>query len=55
MAYICEKPKGSCTNCEHYRFDDEYGGKACFATQDAKMAAEKLHNESSAKSNSEKT
>lgn len=55
MAYICEKPKGSCTNCEHYRFDDEYGGNACFAAQDAKIAAKKLHDESSAMSNSENT
>lgn len=34
MAYICIKPKGSCTTCKHYRYDKDYGGKACFAQQD---------------------
>ena len=34
MAYICEKPAGSCNTCEHYRFDDDYGAKACFAEVD---------------------
>lgn len=53
MAYICEKPAGSCKSCEHYRFDDEYGRNACFAAQDAKSAAKKLHDECSAMSNSD--
>lgn len=35
MAYICNKPANSCSSCEHYRYDDDYGGKACFAAQDA--------------------
>lgn len=36
MAFICTKPKDSCRNCEHYRYDEDYGGKACFAAQDEK-------------------
>ena len=23
MAYICDKPKGSCRHCDHYRFDSD--------------------------------
>lgn len=34
MAYICYKPKGSCASCKHYRYDEDYGAKACFAAQD---------------------
>lgn len=34
MAYICDKPKGSCRHCDHYRFDSDYGGMACFAAID---------------------
>lgn len=34
MSYICEKPAGSCRNCYHYRYDEDYGGMACFAEQD---------------------
>lgn len=34
MAYICTKPKGSCGSCPHYRYDDDYGAKACFAQKD---------------------
>lgn len=34
MAYICMKPKGSCPTCEHYRYDEDYNGKACFAQKD---------------------
>ena len=41
MAYICEKPKGSCNTCKHYRFDDDYGAKACFATIDKKEKEKK--------------
>lgn len=40
MAFICTKPKGSCRNCEHYRYDEDYGGKACFAKQAAENAHE---------------
>lgn len=40
MAYICEKPAGSCALCEHYRFDEEKGRKVCFAAVD-KCEAEK--------------
>ena len=36
-AYICYKPKGSCPNCPHYRYDPERGTKACFAAQDEKQ------------------
>lgn len=31
MAYICNKPSGSCGGCLNYRFDDDYGVSACFA------------------------
>lgn len=34
MAYICEKPKGSCQTCPHYRYDEDYQGKVCFAAED---------------------
>lgn len=34
MAYICEKPKGSCNKCAHFRYDEDYGGRACFAQVD---------------------
>ena len=34
MAYICEKPKGSCKKCAHFRYDEDYGGMACFAQVD---------------------
>jgi hypothetical protein len=37
MAIICYKPKGSCKNCNHYKFDIDYGNKCCFATSDAKF------------------
>ena len=36
MAYICTKPKGSCSKCPHYRFDEDYGNNACFAELDKK-------------------
>lgn len=36
MAYVCEKPKGSCKNCEHYKFDLDYGEKVCYAAIDKK-------------------
>ena len=36
MTYICTRPKGSCSNCEHYRFDDDYGSKCCWAVYDKK-------------------
>ena len=30
MAHICFKPKGSCKTCEHYHYDEDYGGMSCF-------------------------
>lgn len=41
MAYICEKPAGSCPGCSHYRYDSDYGGKACFAQLDKKKLDQK--------------
>lgn len=38
MSYICHKPPGSCPSCGHYRFDEVYGGLACFAEVDGKAA-----------------
>lgn len=38
MAYICHKPAGTkCTECEHYRYDEEKERMACFAQQDLKQ------------------
>ena len=34
MSYICEKPSGSCPLCDHYRYDEDYGGMSCFAQLD---------------------
>lgn len=34
MAYICLKPPGSCQNCVHFRYDEDYQEKACFAAMD---------------------
>lgn len=31
MAYICEKPAGSCPSCKMYRFDEDSNRNACFA------------------------
>lgn len=45
MAYICTKPKGSCPTCNHYRYDEDYGGKACFAAQDEKKAKAQIGGE----------
>ena len=39
MAYICEKPKGSCQSCGHYRFDDDRQRMACFAQKDESIPA----------------
>lgn len=44
MAYICEKPAGSCPGCSHYRYDSDYGGKACFAQLDEKKLDQKYLN-----------
>ena len=33
-AYICQKAKGSCKTCSHYRFDKERNDYSCFAKQD---------------------
>lgn len=38
MANICAKPSGSCPTCEHFRYDKEYGGMACWAQADKKNA-----------------
>lgn len=35
MGYTCNKPAGSCTTCEHFRFDEDKQDNACFATVDA--------------------
>ena len=35
-AYICKKPRGSCSTCEHNRFDDDYGSRCCWAAYDIK-------------------
>lgn len=32
MAYICEK-NIRCSQCKHYRFDEDYGAWACFAKE----------------------
>ena len=39
MAYICEKPKGACQSCGHYRFDDDRQRMACFAQKDESISA----------------
>lgn len=31
---ICGEPANSCGECPHYRYDDNYGEKACFASAD---------------------
>lgn len=36
MAYICYKPKGSCINCEHFRFDEDKQCNCCWAAYDEK-------------------
>lgn len=41
MAYICYKPAGSCRDCEHYRFDEDYGAPACFARVDLANSQQK--------------
>ena len=44
MAYICTKPKGSCSSCSHFRYDEDYDDNACFASYDEKKAkAETKH------------
>ena len=35
MGYTCNKPAGSCTTCDHFRFDEDKQDNACFATVDA--------------------
>lgn len=34
MAYICDKPAGSCKTCKHYRFDEDRQRMACFVKID---------------------
>jgi len=34
MAYICYKEKGSCNDCEHYRYDVEEQQMCCWASFD---------------------
>lgn len=36
MAYICNKPKDSCKTCNHFRWDEDYQGYACWAEVDGK-------------------
>ena len=38
MAIICNKPKGTCVVCEHYKFDSDRNNNACFATNDINNA-----------------
>lgn len=38
MAYICNNNQ-PCSNCKHYRYDDDYSGRICFAEQDAMTAS----------------
>lgn len=40
MAYICNK-KIHCNECEHYRYDEDYGGMSCFAQVDEHSNAKK--------------
>lgn len=37
MSYICEKPSGSCPDCDHYRYDADHGGMACWAKYDEEI------------------
>ena len=37
MAHICSK-NTPCNECEHYRYDEDYGGMSCFAKADALKA-----------------
>lgn len=34
MAYICYKPKGSCVNCEHFRYDEDKERNCCWVAYD---------------------
>lgn len=34
MAYICNKPNGSCKTCGHYRYDEDENRMSCFAQYD---------------------
>lgn len=43
MAYICYKPAGSCSTCEHFRFDEDYGNNVCFAQTDAEEKSSELN------------
>lgn len=43
MAYMCYKPAGSCSTCEHYRYDEDSQGKACFAQVDEDSVKEKYY------------
>lgn len=40
MAYFCYKPKGSCVNCEHFRFDEDKQRNCCWAAYDDKHGVE---------------
>lgn len=51
MAYICNRRKKmSCKGCPHYRYDEDYGNMACWATydlshkQDSKNDKSKVNN-----------
>lgn len=41
MAIICYKPPNYCSKCSHYRFDEDYGGKACWLKYDTEHACHK--------------
>jgi hypothetical protein len=37
MAYVCDKPAGSCEKCPHYRYDEDKGRMACWAEKDGPL------------------
>lgn len=34
MAQFCPYEKRKCSECQHCKWDEDYGGKACFVKQD---------------------
>lgn len=51
MAKICMKPAGSCKSCRNYKFDQEYGGHACFMPESENLL--NMYREAVAKGDSE--
>ena len=37
MAYVCDKPSGSCEKCPHYRYDEDKRRMACWAEKDGPL------------------